>query len=51
MLGYRTTTTLNQGLQSTIDWIARTGPREFVYNLPLDIINEHTPTTWVDRIM
>jgi UDP-glucose 4-epimerase len=50
-LGYRTTTTLDVGLRSTIDWIARTGPREFVYNLPLDIVNEHTPTTWVDRIM
>jgi UDP-glucose 4-epimerase len=51
ILGYSTTTTLDDGLQSMIDWIAQSGPREFVYSLPLDIVNEHTPTTWVDRIM
>jgi UDP-glucose 4-epimerase len=51
LLGYKTMTTIEDGLHAMIDWIAAAGPREFVYNLPLDIVTEHTPTTWVDRIM
>jgi UDP-glucose 4-epimerase len=51
LLGYRTTTTLDDGLRAMIEWIDRVGPREFVYRLPLDIVNKHTPTTWVDQIL
>jgi UDP-glucose 4-epimerase len=51
LLGYHTTTTLDEGLRSMIEWIERAGPREFAYDRPLQIVNERTPTTWVDRIM
>jgi UDP-glucose 4-epimerase len=51
LLGYRTNTTLDDGLQSMIDWIGRVGPREFLYNRPLELVTEQTPTTWVDKIL
>ncbi len=51
LLGYRTTATLDEGLQSMIEWIDRVGPREFRYDRHLEIVTHRTPTTWVDRIL
>jgi UDP-glucose 4-epimerase len=51
LLGYRTSTSLDEGLRTMIDWIDRVGPREFVYDRPLELVTPQTPTTWVDRIL
>jgi UDP-glucose 4-epimerase len=51
LLGYRTTVTLRDGLRAMVDWIAEQGPREFDYHLPLEIVTEETPVTWVRRLI
>jgi UDP-glucose 4-epimerase len=50
-LGYKTTVSLNEGLHHSINYIKQRGARPFNYNYPLEIINELTPTTWLDRLM
>jgi UDP-glucose 4-epimerase len=50
-LGYITSTTLVTGIQKTIDYIKESGPKPFDYSYPLEIINDHTPTTWVNRLI
>ncbi len=49
-LGYKTTTTLKQGLQEMIDYIKKRGVKPFHYHLPLEIVNEKIPRTWKDRL-
>ena len=51
VLGYNTTTTLLDSIKKTIEYIKIKGPREFNYNHPLEIINDYTPKTWIDRLM
>lgn len=51
LLGYRTTTTLEEGLESMIEWIADRGPRDFSYDLSIEILNDRTPITWVDKLL
>jgi UDP-glucose 4-epimerase len=51
LLGYKTTTTLEQGLTSLANWIRDRGVREFSYHLPLEFITERTPKTWTQRLM
>ena len=50
MLGYKTTCTLEQGLQEMIDAIKQRGTKPFSYHLPLEIITENIPRTWKDRL-
>lgn len=50
-LGYRTTYTLQQGLEEMIAWIQKMGPREFQYHLSLEIVNERTPKTWTQKLI
>ena len=51
MLGYKTSTSLEQGLTELIEWIKIKGTKDFEYHLPLEFINDKTPKTWVDRLM
>lgn len=51
LLGYRTTVTLRQGLQSIIDWISANGTRPFEYHLPIEIDSPKLPETWKNRMM
>lgn len=51
LLGYKTTTTLDEGLRELVEWIKQKGPKEFDYHLPLEFITEKTPKTWTDRLM
>lgn len=51
LLGYKTTTTLDEGLCELVEWIKQKGPKEFDYHLPLEFITEKTPKTWTDRLM
>jgi len=51
LLGYKTQTTLKEGLQQMIDYIKQRGTRPFRYNFALEIINEKTPKTWKDKLI
>lgn len=51
LLGYKTSTTLEQGLTELADWIKIKGARPFNYHLPLEFITEKTPKTWTERLM
>ena len=51
LLGYKTTTSLDDGLQSMIDAIKQTGPRQFHYHLDIEIHRENLPATWSDRLI
>jgi UDP-glucose 4-epimerase len=50
-LGYTTTTTLIDGVRSTIQYIKEKGPKPFDYSYPLEIVNEQTPKTWSEKSM
>lgn len=50
MLGYRTKTSLRDGLGEMIAFIRKKGPRKFRYHLDLEIVNEMTPRTWKERL-
>ena len=51
LLGYEETINLQSAITKTADWIRKKGIREFSYNYPLEIINDKTPKTWVERKM
>jgi UDP-glucose 4-epimerase len=51
LLGYKTKTTLNEGLTELVEWIREQGPREFDYHLPIEIDSDKVPTTWSKRMM
>jgi UDP-glucose 4-epimerase len=50
LLGYQTSTDLDTGLSSLVDWISNRGPRAFDYHLPIEIRNERLPATWANRL-
>lgn len=49
-LDYKTSTSLQDGLQEMIDWISARGVREFNYDLPIEIESDLTPKTWTQRL-
>jgi UDP-glucose 4-epimerase len=51
LLDYRTEVDLRDGLTEMVEWISAAGPKDFDYNLELEIVNELTPTTWSRRLM
>jgi UDP-glucose 4-epimerase len=51
LLGYRTRWSLRDGLVEMIEWIRSTGPREFTYHLPIEIVTERTPATWTRQLI
>ena len=50
LLGYQTSTDLDSGLTSLVQWISNRGPRAFDYHLPIEIRNERLPATWANRL-
>jgi UDP-glucose 4-epimerase len=50
LLGYKTTVTLDYGLQDLVDWI-RPRVKEFEYHLPIEIVSELTPKTWTEQLI
>lgn len=50
MLGYQTTVTLRDGLKLMADDIRRKGVKPFDYHIDLEIVNELTPQTWLNRL-
>ena len=50
MLGYKTEVTLRQGLIELVNHIRQLGPRKFRYHLDVEIVNDKTPRSWLDRM-
>jgi UDP-glucose 4-epimerase len=51
LLGYSTSTTVRDGLKSMISFIEEQGPRDFSYDLDLEIRTDQTPATWMDKLI
>lgn len=51
LLGYKTSTTLRDGIKDMVAYIRQRGPQPFTYHLDLEIINDKTPATWRDRLI
>lgn len=51
ILGYRTTTTLLESIEHTVEYIKQHGPKSFDYSYPVEIVNTHTPTTWTNKLI
>jgi len=50
LLGYQTNYTLKQGLSEMIGYIRDRGTKKFRYHLPLEIVSEKTPRTWLEQL-
>ena len=51
LLGYQTTAGLFQALAIMAEDIERRGPRPFDYRIPVEILSDHTPRTWTERLI
>ncbi len=51
LLGYSTSTGLDAGLHSLVDYIRTRGPKEFSYHLPIEFSTPQTPKTWTERLI
>tara|TARA_B110001452_G_scaffold261273_1_gene259872 strand:+ start:228 stop:1241 length:1014 start_codon:yes stop_codon:yes gene_type:complete len=49
LLGYKTSTSLIEGIKKTFEYIKQRGVRPFDYNIELEIVNELTPETWKNK--
>ena len=49
LLGYKTTTTVEEAVKLTANWIREKGTKPFKYHLPLEIVNDKTPKTWTEK--
>lgn len=50
LLGYQTSTNLEDGLTQLVEWIRHRGPKAFEYHLPIEIRNNQLPDTWSKRM-
>jgi UDP-glucose 4-epimerase len=51
LLGYSTRYSLEDGIRDVINYIKNNGVKEFDYNYDIEIINEKTPKSWVDKLL
>ena len=51
LLGYAPKVNLEDGLRELIDWITATGPKKFLYHLPIEIIGDLTPKSWTQQLI
>ncbi len=49
LLNYKTKVSLQQGVKKTFEYIKKRGTKPFDYNIELEIINDLTPTTWLNK--
>ena len=49
LLNYKTTTLLEEGIQKTYEYIKARGRRPFDYNIDIEIKNDLTPKTWIEK--
>lgn len=50
LLNYSTKTNIIEGIAHMVNYIRRRKPRPFQYHLPIEIVNEKTPKTWLNRL-
>lgn len=50
LLGYDAKTSLQDGLYSMALFIKRKGPKPFKYHLPVEIVDDTTPRSWVEKL-
>ncbi len=50
LLGYKTHYTLERGLKEMINYIRQKGAKKFMYHLDVEIINDKTPKTWINKM-
>lgn len=50
LIGFKSKTTLREGLKKMVDWAKEIGPQEFVYLNQLDLENEKTPESWKNKL-
>lgn len=50
LLDYHTQYSLREGLTKMIEYIENRGTKKFRYHLDIEIINEHTPQTWKNKM-
>lgn len=51
ILDYKETIDLKDMITKTADWIREAGPKEFDYDITLEINNDLTPKTWSEKLM
>ena len=51
MLNYKTKTSLKDAIKKTIEYIKKNGVKPFKYYLPVEIINDKTPESWVKKLI
>jgi len=51
LLDYKTTTSLEDGIKSTFNYIKKRGAKEFKPHINIEIDNELTPKTWKNKLM
>jgi UDP-glucose 4-epimerase len=49
LLNYKTTTNLYDGILETFNYIKNRGPKPFKYHINLEIKNDLTPDTWLEK--
>lgn len=49
-LNYKTNYNTDDVIRDTVLWMKNQPNRDFNYHLPLEIVNDTTPITWVDRL-
>ena len=51
LLNYKTKTSLKEAIKKTTEFIKKSGTKPFKYYLPIEIINDKTPETWVKKLI
>ena len=51
ILGYTTKTSLKEAIRLTAEFIKEKGTRSFDYHIPIEIINEKTPSSWRKKLI
>lgn len=50
ILGYKTQATLDQSIDKVVEFIKSKGPKKFLYNYEIEIVNDITPKTWLKKL-
>lgn len=51
LLGYKTTISFDEGIRRMVLWAKKLGPQPMKYTYPLEITNNKTPLTWLNKEM
>ena len=51
ILGYTTKISLKEAIKLTAEFIKKKGTKPFKYYIPIEIINEKTPSSWIKKLI